>query len=188
MTFKDLVVLLPCQSLENLSLERDAAEAEQILSAWTALYHPAVLAQAPAMPRWASAESPPEDVASSLIVIPECSEISLLAEWADTAKKAGARLIQRRTHRDEIIAAALEGVPDAASWRGTPLASEFLALGFCHFVVELLTRQLRYMSNLDSERFGRHTLDALQHLVQGDEAGAREELRSAFDRLTEARE
>jgi alpha-mannosidase len=188
MTFKDLIVLLPCQSLENLSLDRDGAEAEQLLSAWTALYHPAVLAQASGMPRWASAESPPEDVASSLVVLPECAEGSLAPDWADAAEKAGARVIRRLTRRDEVIAAALEGVAEGAPLRSTPLSADFLSLGFCHFVVELLTRQLRYMSNLDSERFQRHALDALQHLVQGDEPAAREQLRAAFDRLTEARE
>ncbi len=188
MTFKDLIVLLPCQSLENLSLDREAAEAQQLLSAWTALYHPAVLAQASGMPRWASAESPPEDVASSLVVLPECAEGSLPPGWADEAEKAGARIVRRQMDRTKIVAAALEGLPEAASWETTPLSDDFLALGFCHFVVELVTRQLRYMSNLDSDRFQRHTLDALQHLVQGDESAAREQLRSAFDRLTEARE
>ena len=75
--FKDLIVLLPCQSLENLSLDREGDEAQQLLSAWTALYHPKVMAQASGSPRWVSAESPPEDLASSLIVLPECAESSL---------------------------------------------------------------------------------------------------------------
>lgn len=188
MTFKDLIVLLPCQSLESLSLERNADEAQQILSAWTSLYHPAVLAQAPGMPRWVSAESPPEDATSSLIVIPECAESSLPEGWLGTAEKAGARVIRRQTDRRELIAAALEGIPGSDSWPSTPLADEFLALGFCHLIIELLTRQLRYMSNLDSERFYRHTADALQQTIEGDLSAAREHLRSAFDRLTEARE
>jgi len=188
MTFKDLVILLPCQSLENLSLERDSSEAEQLLSSWTALYHPAVLAQAPGMPRWVSAESPPEDVAGSLVVLPECAEESLASGWLERVEGSGARILRRLQGRNEIIAAALEGGAEPVPLRDTPLASDFLSLGFCHFIVELLTRQLRYMSNLDSDRFQRHTLDALQNLVQGDESGAREQLRAAFDRLTEARE
>jgi len=188
MTYKELVVLLPCQSLENLSLERDGPEAEQLLASWTALYHPALLAQSPGMPRWASAESPPEDVADSLVVLPECAEESLPGDWLERVECSSARVLRRHHDRDAIVAAALEGVPEPVPLRDTPLAGDFLSLGYCHFLIELLTRQLRYMSNLDSDRFQQHTLDALQNLVQGDESVAREQLRSAFDRLTEARE
>ena len=188
MTFKHLIVLLPCQSLEYLSLERDSAEAEQLLSGWTALYTPAILAQAPEMPRWASADSPPEDVVDSLVVIPECSVGVIPPNWIETAEGAGARVIRHLQRRDEIIAAALEGVDGTDSLLRSPLAPDFLSLGFCHFEVELLTRQLRYMSNLDTDRFQRHARDAVDQLVQGDESAAREQLRGAFDRLTEARE
>lgn len=188
MMFKDLIVLLPCQSLENLSLDREGTEAQQLLSAWTAMYHPAIMAQASASPRWASAESPPEDVASSLIVLPECAEGSLPTGWVEESEKAGAHVVRRLLDRNEIVTVALNGVSDSHLREVSSLTDDFLSLGFCHFVVELVTRQLRYMSNLDSERFYRHTADALQHLVQNDESAAREQLRFAFDRLTEARE
>lgn len=188
MTFKDLIVLLPCQSLENLSLDRDGGEAEQLLAAWTSLYHPALLALAPGMPRWASADSPPEDTAQCLVVVPQCAEDSLPADWVDRAESSGARLVRKLQRREEILAAALEGLAEAAPLRECPMAPDFLALGFAHLEVELLTRQLRYMSNLDVERFQHHTLEAMESLKQGDESGAHERLRSAFDRLTEARE
>ena len=188
MNFKELIVLLPCQSLESLSLDRDAAEAEQLLSAWTALYWPGLLVQAPAMPRWCDASSPPEDVSGCLVVLPECAEESLPADWLDRAATSDARVIQHVQRREEVIAAALAGCDVPPSVANSRLREDFLALGYCHFVVELLTRQQRYMSNLDTDRFSRHALDAIQHLTAGDETAAADQLRGAFDRLTEARE
>ena len=186
--FKDLLVVLPCQSLENLSLDRDAAEAEQILSAWTALYHPSVLSEAKSAPRWVSAETPPVDVSSSLITLPECSVPYLPSGWIEEAEKAGARIIRGVADRERLIASAVEGTSSAVHWQSQPFAEDFLALGYGYLVVELVTRQLRYMSNLDADRFNGHLLEALQRLIQGDEEGTREQLRYAADRLTEARE
>ena len=42
--FNRLIALLPCQSLEDFDLERREEDAEQLLSAWSALWHPALLA------------------------------------------------------------------------------------------------------------------------------------------------
>ena len=82
----------------------------------------------------------------------------------------------------------LEGLGDGPPPIDPGLAGDFQALGFCYFQVEVLTRQLRYMSNLDEARFHGHLGAALQSARQGDAAAAREHLRGAFDRLTEARE
>jgi len=188
MTFKELIVLLPCQSLESLSLQRSAQEAEEILSGWSALYHPALVAHAEGMPKWTSAEVPPDDPAGSLIVVPGCAEASLPGGWIERAEGAGARLLRNLRDRAALVAAALAMLPEEPAPSAPCLAGDFLALGFCHFQVELLTRQLRYMSNLDEARFHQHLRDAAQSAVAGDENATREHLRGAFDRLTEARE
>lgn len=188
MAFRDLLVLLPCQSLENLSLDREASEAEGLLAAWTALYHPALLAQAPGGPRWASADAPPEVSAESLVIVPTCAEASLPEGWIDRAASSGAEVVHGVASREAILTAALEKLPEAAPGRSSPLVNDFLALGFAHLEVELLTRQLRYMSNLDADRFARHLRDAVESLLADNPPLAQEHLRSAFDRLMEARE
>ena len=43
MKFEQLVFLLPCHGLEDFQLDRDADQAEQLLTAWSALWHPALL-------------------------------------------------------------------------------------------------------------------------------------------------
>lgn len=68
------------------------------------------------------------------------------------------------------------------------LARDFLSLGYCHLIVELLTRQLRYMSNLDEVSFRRNTLAAAEKWLEGDNQAAASQLTGAFDLLTEARE
>lgn len=187
MKYTDLVVLLPCQSLESLSLEREAIEAEELLSAWSALYHPLLVADARSAPRWLPAESPPDEPAEALYVVPSPSEPLLPEGWPARAETAGATVLRGYGDRRSIIAAALEGFPQAPQV-DPALAAEFLALGYCHLQVELLTRQLRYMSNLDEVRFRESLVAAAEVAAAGDPQGAREHLREAFDRLVEARE
>ena len=68
------------------------------------------------------------------------------------------------------------------------LVADFFALGFCHLQVELLTRQLRYMSNLDDVQFQKEVTAAAEDALADKGDSAREHLRAAFDLLTEARE
>ena len=188
MTFDRLTVLLPCHSLEDLSLERSAEESEELLSAWSALYHPALLLHARALPRWVQADTPPDDPAACLTVIPRPAESLLPAGWLDQALAGGAAVVRNQTDREAMVADALARLPGESPRFDPGLVGDFLALGFCHFQVELLTRRLRYMSNLDESRFQERTLAAAQEAADGRDETAREQLHSAFDLLTEARE
>ncbi|NLX95281.1 MAG: hypothetical protein GXY83_03805 [Rhodopirellula sp.] len=184
----DLIILLPCYSIEDLPLEWSPEEAHELLSAWSAAYHPAAIASAGGIVRWVRAGDPPTDFTDKLILLPRCSEPRLPAGWLDQANDAGARLIRNRADRAEMIAALLDFlVPDLLPL-DAGLTGDFLALGFCHLEVELLTRQLRYMSNLDTDRFQRETVAAAQRAMEGDREKARQHIQSAFDLLTESRE
>ena len=188
MDLREITILLPCQSLEDFSLQRDAMDAEELLSAWSAPYHPAILAAAASMPKWTRAEDPPQDPSGSLVMVPRCCEMLLPDNWLDQAELAGACVIRNLRHRDEMVAAALDRLDGYPNDLDPQLVADFLALGFCHFQVELLTRQLRYMSNLDEVQFESDTLGAAEAAVKGHHDAARDRLRSAFDLLTEARE
>ncbi|MGQ9575915.1 MAG: hypothetical protein ACUVUC_11400 [Thermoguttaceae bacterium] len=188
MKFQELILLLPCDSLENLSLKRPQQESEELLAGWSGLYHPDLVASTQSLPRWLSGDYPPEDPAGKLIVIPSCCEARVPADWLAKATAAGARLVRNYGNREGLLAAALEDLDPDAPQTDPALARDFLALGFCQFLVELLTRQFRYMSNLDEARFRQHVLEACQAARQEDPNTARQHLRSAFDRLTEARE
>lgn len=187
MTFRELIVLLPCQSLESLSLDRGTQEAEELLSGWSTLYHPALLVHSESMPRWASSEMPPEDPSGSLVIVPPSTESYLLYEWLDRAEGEAAKLVRHVHSREEMTSSALGAIAETPQI-DPDLVGDFLSVGFCHFLVELLTRQLRYMSNLDEGRFHKHLQDAAHAAVEGNAEAAREQLREAFDRLIESRE
>jgi alpha-mannosidase len=100
---------------------------------------------------------------------------------------AGAALV-RQAARPAILEAALQLLDAEFPAVAPELAAEFFALGLCHLQVELLTRQLRYMSNLDEIQFRQRTLAAAEAVETGASENARDYLRSAFDLLTESRE
>jgi alpha-mannosidase len=188
MRFEDLMVILPGYSIESFPVEIEDEEADQYLSAWTALFHPVLLAHSAVAPRPVCACSLPESPANSLIVVPACCDASLTAEWLERAESVQARLVRHECTREAMLAAALSGLPAPERPIDPELIDEFFAVGMCYFVVELHTRRTRYMSNLDAERFGRHVLEAGVQAYQGDAVAAREQLQGAFDRLVEARE
>lgn len=106
MKFEQLVVLLPCSSLEDLSLNREAAEAEELLSAWSALYHPVLVGAAGNTPQWFQAGGPPPDLTDKLIILPDCCESLLPPDWLSEAEAAGAAVV-RGKNREQMVAAAL---------------------------------------------------------------------------------
>lgn len=188
MKFNHLVTLLPCQSLEDFSLDRKPDEAQQLLSAWSALWHPALLISARDMPGWLPAYEPPQEPAGHLVTLPDCSVGLLPDGWLPRAESAGACVLRNLRDREQLVATALEHLDAAESHVDPELAADFLALGFCYLLVELLTRQLRYMSNLDEESFRCELLAAAEEALKGDGRAARDRLQSAFDLLHEGRE
>lgn len=203
MNFERLIVILPCQSLEGYSLDREADHADELLSAWSALYHPALLATARALPRWVSAQGPPKDPAGSLIMVPPSSEEILTSDWLDLAAGSGAGVIRGLEHRDPMVDAALERLDGGSGSVDPHLAADFLALGFCHLQIEVLMREAGYdMGNdiqyyeeqyydytghFDRDLFEKETIAAAEAAVGGDEQSAREQLSAALGRLTDAR-
>jgi len=187
MKFLELIVLLPCHSLEDFPVHHEGREAEGLLAAWTALWHPALVANAGRMPTWYRADAPPEDLTDRLLVVPQVCESLLLAGWVARAEAQGARVVRRAEHRAEVVSAALEAleeVPPVAE----ELVADFLALGYSFLTVELLTRQMRYMSHVDEVHLQNETVAAAQAAVAGNEEEAHDHLRRCFEVLLEARE
>lgn len=185
----ELIVLLPCHSLEDFPLYLEGDNAEGLLAAWSALWHPRLLAAAGKAPKWYRADVPPDEFAGRVIVIPAVSEPLLLAGWADRAAGEGAIVIRRRTSRNEIVAAILDPLSELpTSPMADEIAADFLALGFCYLQIELLTRQMRYMSNIDEVHLETEAVQGAKAAVAGDAEEARRRLRACFDTLTEARE
>jgi len=195
MKLRDVIVLLPCQSLEDLPLEQTAEGAGSILAAWSAPFHPSVLVSLRKTPRWSSAENPPEgeELASSLVLVPEASRFFVPKGWMSMAESAGTLVLDATSDRPALIRTLLEHV-DAEPGFNPPedanpeRVADLLALGSCFLQVELLTRQLRYMSSLDEGLFQTEVLRAAEAILRGQDETAGEHIQRGFEVLTEGRE
>ncbi len=188
MKYEDLIILLPCHSLEDFPTHHEGDDAAGLLAGWTALWHPALIANAQAMPRWFRASSPPQDISHRLIVVPGVSLPELPADFSQQAEQKNACLICELTRRDAILDKALERLDPAEREVDADLAADFLALGYCYLQVELLTRQMRYSSNLDEIHFQDQLLAAANAARAGDSQTARERLTACFDTLAQERD
>jgi alpha-mannosidase len=186
MNFQELIVLLPCHSLEDFPLYHEGDDADGLLAAWSALWHPALIADARKAPGWQRADAPPADVAGRLFVIPRVAEDRLPVGFVDRAIAEGAVLIRKIHNRPEILAACFQARGGDAGV-DPELAADFLALGYCYLQVELLTRQMRYASNLDQAALGRFAVAAADAALCGDAAEAQTQLTACFNLLGEAR-
>lgn len=184
----ELIILLPCHSLEDFPTHHRGEAAEGLLAAWSTLWHPALLASTLKTPTWRRVEEPLEDPAGMLIVVPTAAAHDALADWAKGVLAAGGVVIRGLYRRCEIVAKALEALADdKPAAADAELEADFLALGLAYLFTELLTRRMRYTSNLDEVRFQDHTLAAATAYASANSDAARERLQKAFEVLLEAR-
>lgn len=217
MPLEELIVLLPCHSLEDFPTYHEGEEAESLLASWSAVWHPELIAAAGRAPVWRRVDEPLGEVRGRLIVVPSVCWPRLATGFAQRVKDEGGILIRKTADRGQILAAALEGLnilssrtannpgpaaapppehmpaSDRASAPSVPrvdpeLAADFLALGYAYLQIELLTRQMRYASNLDETYFHSTAVAAAKAAVAGDSALAREKLSVCFNLLGEERD
>jgi alpha-mannosidase len=186
MKYSELAVLLPCHSLEDFPVYHEGAEADQLLVAWTCLWHPALIAAAGSLPVWHRIDVPPDELPGRLIAVPPFCVDRLPAGFVARAQNEGAVLV-REKDRATAVAVALAGLDGGDGGVEVQLAADFLALGFCRLQIELLTRQMRYSMYIDETHFQNEMLAAAQAALMHDEPKAREHLQQCFDTLNEAR-
>ncbi len=188
MTYRETCVLLPCHSLEDFPLHHDGDDADGLLAAWTALWHPALVAATGSAPTWHRSDNAPLQLTDMLLLVPGVSLRQLPADFAERAEREGAVLIQGNHTREALLDQALAPVADLAQAVDGELAADFLALGYCYLQVELLTRQMRYSTSLDELHFFKQMVSAAQAAVAGEEKTARDQLAACFDLLAQERD
>ncbi len=188
MNYQQLIVLLPCHSLEDFPTHHEGDDAAGLLAAWTALWHPALIASTGKMPSWHRADSPPDDVTNKLIVVPGVSQSQLPTGFLQRAQSEAACLISSQLDRSQIIEAAVGPLETAVSPAADHLVADFLALGYCFLQIQLLTRKLRYSSNLDEIHFQNQVVAAATAAMEGNADEARSRLAASFDILAAERD
>jgi alpha-mannosidase len=188
MTYRDVCLLLPCHSLEDFPMHYEGLEAAGLLSAWTAMWHPGLLGTSQAAPNWHRSSSPPADATDQLILIPSVSRDDLPAGFVERAEGEGARIISGDFEREALLAQALEPLADRLGRLDPSIEADFLALGYAYLQVELLTRQMRYATNLDEIHFQNQAIAGAKAALEGDDQTAKERLHSCFDLLSQERD
>jgi alpha-mannosidase len=188
MKYQELLILLPCHSLEDFPTYPEGDDAQSLLSCWSALWHPVLLANAGQAPAWRRIEDPPAEVKDRLIVVPSVCVPRLPTGFSQRVKDEGGCIVRKTASRQEIVEAALAPLGDGAPPVDPEVAADFLALGYCYLQVELLTRQMRYSSNLDEVYFKGQAVGAAVAAAEGDLATAREKLHACFSVLAEERD
>ena len=184
MKFENLAILLTCHSLEDFPVHHEGEDANSLLANWTALWHPQLIADAQKIPTWIRTFEVPENCENHLLLCPTTSDSELQTGFAQRVKEEGGKLIRRKIDRQEIIDTIFGDQKSAKA----PLRDDFFSLGYCYLQIQLLTRQLRYSSNLDEVYFSTLVVDGATAAAQGNEELATEKLQAAFDLLLEERD
>ena len=181
-----MILLLPSYSIEDFSVDRIDLEANEILSAWSALYHPALIEDANRLPSWESASNPSKNE-YELLVVPPCCEHLPPVGWLDE-KQEQCVVIRHESEREAIVQQALAGLQLEEHGFEDWFVDAFLAMGTHYILSELLTRQLRYMSMLDEYQLKEKALKAIKAYREGNMDDARSMLQQMFEQLQQSRE
>ncbi|MFM8633330.1 MAG: hypothetical protein ACKOEX_00710, partial [Planctomycetia bacterium] len=183
---RHITVFLPCHSLGDFPTWLEEHEADDLLTAWTAAWHPGLIAAVGRMPEWASIDMPPVGDLPSIGIVPASFD-ERFATQADSTMLFGSHWVRGVSGREAIVAAArgAEGVawgPEAEAW-----AADFHALGLAWLLAELLARRMRSQTSLESSGFPESVVEASRAAVAGRSEDARERLRECFAALEASR-
>lgn len=189
MPFQENLILLPCHSLDDFPVYHTGEDAQSLLANWSALWHPFLLKDSGKLPSWQRVDDPPESCADLLLVVPTISLKNLPTGFTRRAAEEGGCLISEGTDRDAIARFAIEfataGHPPELDCE---LVSDFFALGYCYLQIQLLTRHMRYSSNLDTLFFEAQAIAAANAVCDQQLDIAKEKLQACFDVLAEERD
>ncbi|MCI0491907.1 MAG: hypothetical protein L0Z07_03105, partial [Planctomycetes bacterium] len=185
-------LILPGCHLEEFPTHLLGDRAEEILAAWTALWHPAILSTTGALPTWHPAGSPPEpdSLEGELVIVPAISDERLPRDWREQFQATYPRnppLVEPLAERCQMVAAVLEAAALDLRPPDVDVVGDFLALGYAYLQIELLTRAMRHAKLLDTGQFATVVVEAARAAIDGNEEGVHDGLTRAFDLLGDTR-
>jgi hypothetical protein len=185
-----LTVLLPCHSLHDFPTWLDEQEADGLLAAWTAAWHPELIAATGAVPSWASVDLATPDLGAGVGIVPTAWDDRFVAQ-ADLVATGAGRWVRGVSGRDRLVEAAIrilrpEGIGSGTATDGE-LVEDFHALGLAVLLADLLAERMRSSTGLADTSFGDALVTAARAAVAGDAAAARAGLRECFGSLEATR-
>ena len=189
MNLRECLLLLPGHGLDDFPRSLASDQANELLAGWVALWHPQLIAAIRTAPRWQQATYPPVDLNDLLLVFPSVSESVLRNGFQDEVSAAGGVMFRARAPWSEFQKELLNATGlNESNATIESLRLDFAALGYAFLQVQLMTRQLRYTSNLDELLFSDQALQAGQAAVADDRETAERMLQSCFDQLGQERD
>ena len=185
MKFDEVAILLACHTFQDFPVHLAGADADGLLAAWTALWHPLLIANSRKMPTWLRVDTLPSSDVARLVVLPPCHENVAADGLSEQVTSAGGRLIRGLTDRQEILAAARAdwATEDAVD---DELAAEFMALGYAYLQIELLTKRMRYSTRVLETAFADNLVSAtakFDRMVEDNSADLRSFTRDGLPEL-----
>ena len=190
-----ITVFLPCHTLDDFPTWLAEAEADDLLAAWTAAWHPALVASAAAPPQWASVDLPPPDDGPILGIVPSSCDDRFAAQ-DHSGSGVDARWV-RGTEGAEAMAAAAARELRCGGAGDEPLpgeawAEDFRGLGLAVLLAELLARRMRSTADLLSAEsqeagFGAAVVAAARAAVAGRDEEVRAALQECFGWIESSR-
>jgi alpha-mannosidase len=201
----DLVIVLPCESLDDFPTHHHDPEATSLLCCWTGLWHPALINEAQQVPQiqsahatetvWLTSDSNSDSDSDSenrpcpLLVVPAIGADPLASDmlmaWSIDSDPV---LVEQPLDRETICSRAACESPSIQTSLGKiseATVADFYALGYGYLQLQLMTRKLRYSSNLNEAKFLTALTDAAKSALAGDNNVTREKLFACFDLLLE---
>ncbi|MCR9295321.1 MAG: hypothetical protein NXI32_21600, partial [bacterium] len=185
--------LLPGHELDAFPKHLPSAEAAELLASWVGLWHPRLLVQLGGIPQWHSAAQAPETLSGSLLVIPDLARPELWCELSALEANSECLVLLPKSGWQEfqhqvLSAVNLSSADAAEDDLADELRFDFAALGYAYLQIQLMTRQLRYTSNLDQLLFSEQATSAAEAALAGDREKAEELLQACFDTLGQERD
>ena len=194
--FYECCVLIPSGTLEDFPADATDYDARSLLAAWTVLWHPRLLAFGESLPTWYRADTPPESPGNRIFTVPTPSLPLIPQGYEPRCRETeGCRWITGAS-RDEMLSALAAGGGEPAWAEQPPLpvgrrridCDDFFAFGYAMLQVNVMTRRLRYTSNLDELRVQSRIVAAAKAYLARDAEATAEALHDAFDALAEERD
>lgn len=193
MSHERITVLLPCHSLEDFPVWCRGNEAEDLLAAWTAAWHPLLVATVGRMPTWRGIDRPADGLASSVAIVPAAFDHRFDVSSHEAVAHDQAQIVTsavRHLSRVEEIAAeaaVVLGVRDRIEAVSESIVEDFYAVGLAWLLAELLSRRMRSQSMPDREEFAEELIAAARSAMEGDRDTAESHLDACHRHLETAR-
>ena len=187
--FDECCVLIPVSTLEDFPSDISDYDARSLLAAWTVLWHPRLLAQTEQIPTWYRADAPPEPIGQRLFTVPNPSLSMLPDGYQIRAEQNETACWVTGDSRDEMSGKLnLEPCPPLSDGSRTITEQDFFAAAYASLQIQVMTRRLRYTSNLDEIHLQNRLVAAAKAFIDGNADDSIAALHDVFDCLAEERD